>query len=82
MQAQGDVSDKYGGRRRKSPYRSCRVPVINPKGWLGAAGTYLQATSDNALSQEMAFGALFFRHGPSEWACLARSRRYRAHAAA
>jgi threonine/homoserine/homoserine lactone efflux protein len=36
---------------------------INPKGWLvavGAAGTYLQATSDNALSQAMAFGALFF----------------------
>ena len=36
---------------------------INPKGWLvavGAAGTYLQATSDNALSQALAFGALFF----------------------
>jgi threonine/homoserine/homoserine lactone efflux protein len=36
---------------------------INPKGWLvavSAAGTYLQAVSDDALSQAMALGALFF----------------------
>jgi threonine/homoserine/homoserine lactone efflux protein len=36
---------------------------INPKGWLvavGAAGTYLQAATDNPLAQATAFGALFF----------------------
>ena len=36
---------------------------INPKGWLvsiSASGTYLQAVSDNALSQALAFGGLFF----------------------
>ncbi|MFM9849818.1 MAG: LysE family translocator [Hyphomicrobiaceae bacterium] len=36
---------------------------INPKGWLvavSAAGTYLQAATDNALLQAAAFGALFF----------------------
>jgi threonine/homoserine/homoserine lactone efflux protein len=36
---------------------------INPKGWLvavGAAGTYLQAATDNPLAQALAFGALFF----------------------
>jgi threonine/homoserine/homoserine lactone efflux protein len=36
---------------------------INPKAWLvavSAAGTYLQAVSDNVLSQAMALGALFF----------------------
>jgi threonine/homoserine/homoserine lactone efflux protein len=36
---------------------------INPKGWLvavSAAGTYLQAVTDNALTQAIAFGALFF----------------------
>jgi threonine/homoserine/homoserine lactone efflux protein len=36
---------------------------INPKGWLvavSAAGTYLQAATDNALHQAAAFGALFF----------------------
>ncbi len=36
---------------------------INPKGWLvavSAAATYLQAVSDNALAQAMAFGGLFF----------------------
>jgi threonine/homoserine/homoserine lactone efflux protein len=36
---------------------------INPKGWLvavSAAATYLQAVSDNPLSQAVAFGGLFF----------------------
>ena len=36
---------------------------INPKAWLvavSAAGTYLQAVSDNVLFQAMALGALFF----------------------
>jgi threonine/homoserine/homoserine lactone efflux protein len=36
---------------------------INPKGWMvavSAAGTYLQAVTDNGLAQAVAFGALFF----------------------
>ena len=36
---------------------------VNPKGWLvavSAAGTYLQATADNALAQAVAFAGLFF----------------------
>jgi threonine/homoserine/homoserine lactone efflux protein len=36
---------------------------VNPKGWLvavSAAGTYLQAATDNTLLQAAAFGALFF----------------------
>lgn len=36
---------------------------INPKGWLvavSAAGTYLQAATDNALLQAAGFGILFF----------------------
>lgn len=36
---------------------------INPKGWLvavSAAGTYLQAATDNVLLQAATFGALFF----------------------
>src|SRR5262245_57108860 len=36
---------------------------INPKGWLvavGAAGTYLQTSTDNLLAQALAFGAIFF----------------------
>ena len=36
---------------------------VNPKGWLvavGAVGTYLQTVTDNAFSQAVTFGALFF----------------------
>jgi threonine/homoserine/homoserine lactone efflux protein len=54
---------------------------INPKGWLvavSAAATYLQAVSDNALSQAMAFGGLFFAAAlPSGlvWLALGASAR-------